>query len=86
MINAVSILPLSALSFHNPYFGLLAVKVGLALAMIALASLNRWRFAPGIRNQRPGAVRHLAGSIGIEIALGVSVVGIVGILGLIAPH
>jgi len=86
MINAVSILPLSALSFHNPYFGLLAVKVGLALAMVAFASLNRWRFAPAIRNQRAGAVRHLAGSIGAEIALGVSVVGIVGILGLIAPH
>lgn len=86
LISAVSILPLSAMSFHNAYFGLLLVKVGLALAMIALAALNRWRFAPALRNGEGRAARCLAGSISAEIALGVTVVGIVGYLGLMAPH
>lgn len=86
LINAVSIVPMSAMSLHTAYFSLLAVKVGLALAMIALASLNRWKFAPAIRNRRSGAVGSLAGGVGMEIAVGVSIVGIAGLLGLIAPH
>ena len=86
LITAVSILPLSAMSFHNAYFGLLLVKVGLALAMIGLAALNRWRFAPALRNGGGSAARHLARSIGVEIVLGVTVVGIAGYLGLMAPH
>jgi putative copper resistance protein D len=86
LINAISIVPLPAMSFRNRYFGLLAVKIGLALAMITLAALNRWRFAPAIQNERLAAVRQLAGSVGLEIALGVSVVAIAGLLGLIAPH
>jgi putative copper export protein len=74
------------MSLHSAHFGLLAVKVGLALTMIALASLNRWKLAPAIRDENPDAVRHLATSVGTEIALGISIVGIVGLLGLIAPH
>ena len=86
LFNAVSILPRSALSLRNAYFALLALKVGLALAMIGLASLNRWQFAPALRSGGHSAVRTLAGSVGTEIALGVAVVGIAGFLGLIGPH
>jgi putative copper resistance protein D len=86
VINAVSILPLSAMALHNSYFRLLCVKVGLALTMIALASLNRWGITPAIRDGRPRAAGHLAGSVGTEIALGMTIVGITGLLGLIAPH
>lgn len=86
LINAVSILPRSALSMHNTYFGLLAIKVVLALAMIVLASLNRWRFAPALEDGGQRAVRRLGVSVRGEIALGVCVVGIVGFLGLIGPH
>jgi len=86
LINVISILPMFAMAFHNIYFGLLAVKVGLALAMIVLASLNRWRFAPAIRDERPRAARHLARSVGTEIGLGAFIVGIAAVLGLIAPH
>lgn len=85
-INAASILPLSAMVLSNPYFDLLSVKVALALAMIALASLNRLGIAPAIRDGRPRAAGHLAGSVGTEIALGIAIVGITGLLGLIAPH
>lgn len=86
LINAASILPVSARSFHNAYFGLLLVKIGLASLMIGIAILNRWRFAPALENGGPGAVRHLTGSIGIEITLGITVVGIAGYLGLTTPH
>ncbi|HZC38392.1 MAG TPA: CopD family protein [Sphingomicrobium sp.] len=86
LINAFSILSLSAMSLRNAYFDVLLVKVGLALAMIALAALNRWRFAPALRNGGGRATRNLASSIGAEIALGVTVVGIAGYLGLMPPH
>lgn len=86
LINAVSILPLSAMALRNAYFDVLLVKVGLASTMIALAALNRWRFAPALRNGGDRAARHLASSIGAEIALGVTVVGIAGYLGLMPPH
>jgi putative copper export protein len=71
---------------HSVYFGLLAVKVGFAMTMIALASLNRWRLAPAIRNEQAGSVRNLARSVGLEIALGIAVIGIAGLLGLVSPH
>jgi putative copper resistance protein D len=54
--------------------------------MIALAALNRWRFTPALQHGRGGAVRHLTGSISIEIALGIGVVTIAGFLGLMGPH
>jgi copper resistance protein D len=86
LTNAALILPTSALSLHNAYFDLLVAKAGLALVMIALAAMNRWRFAPAIRNERPRAVGHLTVSVGVEISLGVAVVGIAGLLGLTTPH
>lgn len=85
LLNAVSILPASAWSLHNAYFRLLAIKVACALGMIALAALNRWRFAPILRSEGKTAKR-LAGSIGVEIVLGVTVVAIASYLGLMAPR
>ena len=86
LVNAVSILPLSMMSIHNAYFRLLSVKVGFALAMVALAALNRWRFAPALQTDGARAGRHLAGSISMEIAFGISIVAIAGFLGVTAPH
>jgi putative copper resistance protein D len=86
LINAASILPIPGMFLHSVYFGLLAVKVGFAMTMIALASLNRWRLAPAIRNEQAGSVRNLARSVGLEIALGIAVIGIAGLLGLVSPH
>lgn len=86
VINALSILPLSAMSLRNPYFQLLLVKIGLAAVMVGLASLNRWRLAPALPNGGDKEVRHLARSVGLEIALGLLVVAIVGYLGTTAPH
>ena len=86
LINAMSIVPMSAMSLHTSYFRLLSAKVGLALMMIALASLNRWRFAPHLRTGGEGSVRSLTASVRAEIVLGVIVVAIAGYLGLTAPH
>ena len=84
--NALSILPLRAMALHNPYFDLLLVKIGLASMMAGLAALNRWRFAPALPSGGEGAVRPLAISVSVELALGLFVVTIVGYLGTMAPH
>lgn len=85
LLNTISILPVSATSFHNSYFDLLALKVGLASIMIGLASANRWRFAPAVRFEA-GAVQHLAVSVAGEIVLGLTVVTIAAVLGITSPH
>jgi putative copper resistance protein D len=86
LINTISILPVSDMSLRNSYFDLLLVKVGLASVMIGLAALNRWRFAPALRTGGERAMQHLAASVGSEIVLGFTIVAIVGVLGLMAPH
>jgi putative copper resistance protein D len=86
VINALLILPLSAMSLHNRYFDLLLVKVALAATMVCLAAVNRWRFAPALTDGGERGVRNLASSVGFELALGVTIVAIVGYLGTIAPH
>ena len=86
VINGASILPMAAVSLRSSYFDLLLVKVELAAVMVGLAALNRWHFGPALRNGGESATRNLARSIGGEIGLGMFVVGIVGCLGLMAPH
>lgn len=86
LVNAISILPLSMMSFDDDYFRLLTVKVGFAMAMVGLAALNRWRLAPALRANGSQASRRLAASIAIEIAFGIIVIGIAGLLGVTAPH
>jgi putative copper resistance protein D len=86
LINAVSILPVAAVSLRNSYFDLLLVKVALASVMVGLAAMNRWHFAPALRNGGERSTRNLASSIGSEIGLGIIVVAIAGCLGLMAPH
>ena len=86
LINVISILPVSEMSPRNAYFDLLLVKVGLASAMIGLAAMNRWHFAPALRAARDNATRHLAISVGVEIVLGFTVVAVAAWLGLTSPH
>jgi len=86
LTNALSIIPTSAVSFRDPYFNLLVVKAALAGTMIGFAALNRWQFAPALERGSRGAVRHLTGSIGIEIILGVAIVGVAALLGLMGPR
>jgi putative copper resistance protein D len=84
-INALYIVPLSVASLGGAYVGVLATKVVLASAMIVLAGLNRWRVAPGIRDRESNATPNLVRNISAEIALGFTVIGIAGTLGLMPP-
>jgi putative copper resistance protein D len=86
LINAILILPPGMMSLHNSYFELLLVKVALASVMIGLAALNRWRFAPALRSGGERAMPRLSASVGSETALGFTIVAIVGLLGVMAPH
>jgi len=82
--NIVFIRP--AAPWRGVYGEVLAVKMGIALAMIAFACLNRWRVTPALASGAPAAVWPLGRNVAIELVLGLSVVAIVGQLGLMPPR
>lgn len=86
VVNALSILPVHAMTLRNPYFDLLLVKVGLAVVMVGMAAANRWRFAPALPTGGERAMRYLAVSVGFETGVGFLVIAIAGYLGTMAPH
>lgn len=65
----------------------LLVKVAIFLAMLVLASMNRWRLTPRVATTAsgPAALRALRRNTLLEIALGVAILAIVGNLGITAP-
>lgn len=85
LVNAAAILPLHALTPKSAYADVLGVKVVLALAMIALAAVNRSQLLPALRNGEKDALLRLRRNVAGEIALGASVIAIVGYLGLMPP-
>lgn len=84
--NAASILPAAAISVRGAYARALLSKVSIALVMIALAAVNRWRLVPALRGGEPGAPHALARSVGAEIALAAVVIAIAAWLGLMPPR
>src|SRR5262249_41630049 len=68
------------------YGQLLLVKILLFLAMVAIASVNRFKLTPELSTPRgAGATRRLQRNALIEAALGVAIIAIVGALGSIPP-
>lgn len=73
------------------YGRLLLLKVGLFLAMVCLASINRQYLLPYLQvggagtGEAPVALRKLVGSALVEIVLGLAIVGVVGLLGIMPP-
>lgn len=65
------------------YLALLSVKIALALAMIVLALVNHFRLLP--RLARPGVAGQMRGRAKWELALGLAVVGLAGLLALLPP-
>lgn len=65
------------------YAGILALKICLALAMIALALINHFRLLP--RLSQAGTAAQLRKYVGWELGLGVMVVGLAALLTLLAP-
>ena len=85
IVNAASILPLRSLSTGNRYADVLAVKIALALAMVALAVVNRLELVPSLKTGSEKIARQLDRSVLAEILLGMLVIAIVGYLGQMAP-
>jgi putative copper resistance protein D len=70
--------------FGTAYGRLLALKILLFLAMVAIASVNRFRLARGISDD-PGPFRALCVNIAIEQTLGLAVLAVVSVLGTRPP-
>lgn len=67
-------------------YGLLVlVKIGLYLAMVFLALVNRLVLAPRLAGSKPGALRALRRSVLAETVLGVLVLATVAVLGVTPP-
>ena len=84
--NAAVILPVSLASAHSAYAHLLAIKITLALGMVALAVVNRMQLVPALRDGENRITRFLGQSVRAELFLGALVVGIAGYLGLMPPR
>jgi putative copper resistance protein D len=70
--------------FSSLYQTLLAAKIALVAAMIALALVNRYILAPRIKDQ-PAALRMLTINSIAEVGLGVAVLALVSVFGTLAP-
>lgn len=75
--------------FFGAEYGLvLAVKAALVAAMLALAFFNRFIFMPRLRaasDPSLALVARLRASVGLELALGVLVLGVAAVLGVTPP-
>jgi hypothetical protein len=79
----------SELKVSTADFGRFARNAKMAVASgyyIEFVALNRWSVVPAIRDHVSNASRNLAHNLGAEIALGFSVVGLAGVLGLMPPQ
>jgi formate hydrogenlyase subunit 3/multisubunit Na+/H+ antiporter MnhD subunit len=73
---------LSAL-LESGYGRLLLLKIALFMAMVAIASLNRFRLTP--RLPRKDSMRLLARNVLVEIGLGLAIVAVASVLGTLPP-
>lgn len=83
IINAAMVLLGSPGHDDLLYAGLLALKIILALVMIALAIGNHVRFLPRLAEK--GVVAQLKNRAGWELGLGLAVVGLAALLTLLSP-
>jgi len=87
-VNTYEILGTLALSLSTNYNRLLLVKIGLFIAMVCVAAVNRQRLTPRLSNVRDRlhAIRQLERNSLTEAGLGLLILGIVAVLGRIPPH
>lgn len=69
----------------SPYGRLLAVKLGLFAAMLALAATNRFHLTPRMESAPDRALGHLRASLLIELGLGLAILAIVAVMGTLPP-
>jgi putative copper resistance protein D len=72
---------------ETDYGELLLVKIGLFIAMVCIAAVNRLRLSPRLASTKANsnAVRQLQRNTLIEAAVGLVILGIVGVLGTLPP-
>jgi putative copper resistance protein D len=75
---------------HTDYGRLLLIKIALFLAMVAIATVNRFRLTPRLLQQNNitasrGALRRLRRNAAIEVLAGAMVIAIVAALGTMPP-
>jgi putative copper resistance protein D len=88
VVNTYEILGIMAFSIDTDYNRLLLAKVGLFIAMLAVAAYNRQRLTPRLSDERERsrAIRQLQWNSLTEVGLGLLILAIVAMLGRIAPH
>jgi putative copper resistance protein D len=64
---------------------MLAAKLLLVGAMISLAIVNRYALVPRVAARRAGAMSALQMATGVEIILGLGVIGLVSVFGMLEP-
>ncbi len=86
VVNAVLILRTASPDPASGYQQALAAKALLALAMVALAVVNRYRWVPRLRAEPEIALRHIRRNTIAELWAGAAVLLLVGLLGLLPPQ
>jgi putative copper resistance protein D len=83
-INSLLLVGSLGAMFGTPYGWLLAFKILLFLAMVVVALINRFHFAPRVSDE-PGALRRLGYTVALEQSLGLAVLAVVSVLGTWPP-
>jgi putative copper resistance protein D len=83
IVNTMLTLGAWPLDFSSLYQALLATKIAIVAAMIAMALYNRYVLAP--RVGRGAALRALTVNSAAELALGASALALVSVFGILAP-
>jgi putative copper resistance protein D len=87
VINTWEILGTAAFSVTTDYNRLLLAKIGLFIAMVTIAAVNRQRLTPRLSGADPRrAMRQLQWNSLTETGLGLLIVAIVAVLGRMTPH
>lgn len=86
VVNAALILRTASPDPASGYQQALAAKALLALAMVALAVVNRYRWVPRLRAEPEIALRHIRRNTIAELWAGAAVLLLVGLLGLLPPQ
>jgi putative copper resistance protein D len=89
VVNTYEILGMMAFSMMGTdYNRLLLAKIGLFIAMLAIAAVNRERLTPRLSDERDHgrAMRQLQWNSLAEVGLGLLILAIVAVLGRIPPH
>lgn len=88
VVNTYEILGTVAFSLGTDYNRLLAMKIGLFIAMVAIAAVNRQRLTPRLSSEGNSgrAMRQLQRNSMVEVGLGLLILAIVAALGRIPPH